>query len=230
MTNEVNVREEEKKKDLTVSIVDNDGLLLDMLAGFLASSVNDMKIRWVTGDIALAFDRCLDDKQRPDVLLVDMLMGAESGVCLCRKIRMRANSVAILGMTSYDLSMYASSLAAAGAQGLVSKVPLKGLLRAIRAVGNGKTYYQGSDVRFQTVQESFLRVRHCESKGVGPLSVREAEVMDLVLQGNSSIEIAAIMQCAPATVRSHIGHIKTKLNADGLGQAAAKWAFLRSQL
>jgi RNA polymerase sigma factor (sigma-70 family) len=56
---------------------------------------------------------------------------------------------------------------------------------------------------------------------VAPLSVRERRVMQLVCDGKSNLEIAAVLHLSPHTVKNHLKKIFKKLNVNSRGQAAA---------
>lgn len=219
-----------KPNAITIGVLDNDGLLLDALNSLLRSVDPCLHIIWKTTQPDIAENRCLLSSSRPDVLLLDMSMPHENGVRVCRHIRMRTDRVAILGMSSYELTDYASALAHAGAQGLVSKVPVEGLVAAVHAVTIGKLYCAFPDAGFQTKERAFQRLRSQDDmNGMGVLSPKEATIMNLVLQGYSSENIATMLNCQSTTVRTHIGHAKKKLNALNLGQAAVRWMKLKEQ-
>ena len=54
------------------------------------------------------------------------------------------------------------------------------------------------------------------------LTVREAEILNLIARGGGNKEIARILRIAPETVKSHVKHIFSKLNVDRRAQAVAR--------
>ena len=219
-----------RPRRITVGVLDNDGLLLAMLGSLFRAIDPRINVIWTATQPEIAQERCLRQSTRPDVLLLDMSMPNESGVLICKRIRTQTDQVAILGMSSYELSDYAPSLAYAGAQGLVSKVPVENLISAIVAVANGKLYCTIPGVHFTTMGRAFrtMRSRMLENE-LGPLSAREAEIMDLVIRGHSSEDIAMLLECKSTTVRTHISHAKEKLGALNLGQATVRWMKIKEQ-
>ena len=215
---------------INVGIVDNDALLLILMEPLIQSCDEHLRVIWKTTNPDTAITRCLDPTTQPNVLLLDMSMEHSTGPRICRLVRERTDKVPILGMTSYEPATYATALARAGAQGLTSKVPIPALITAVRAVAQGKTYYTGQHAPFRTAMQAHRILQTKTSPSNGPLSARESEIMDLILEGRSSEEIAKILQCSATTVRTHISHAKAKLGTSGLGQTAARWMRIKEQL
>lgn len=80
---------------------------------------------WTSTDPQRAIDLSLADATRPDVLVVDMSLEGMGGAQVCRAIRTRTATIALLGVTSFSLRMYGPDALANGAQCLISKVPLR---------------------------------------------------------------------------------------------------------
>lgn len=134
-------------RGITIAIVDNDALLLDLAADAIGRLYPGERLLWVTDDPQEAIDRCCMeqchhdaaslDRYRPDVLLVDMSMGGVSGPDVCRTIRERTCRTALVGITSYSLNAYSCEALACGAQCLVDKSSLARMMHAAEAVASG---------------------------------------------------------------------------------------------
>ncbi len=124
-----------------------------------------------------------------DVVLLDIRLGAESGLNLLAAGPEPAPGVIVL--TAYDYPQYADAALRLGASGFVLKTaPLTELLDAIRRVAAGGMAFS-------------VRPR-ADGVGVARLSERELEVVRLVVDGRSNDEIGARLGIGPKTVESHL--------------------------
>ncbi|RSX50703.1 response regulator transcription factor [Bifidobacterium callimiconis] len=229
-----------------IAIVDNDVLALTALRALIEQQLPQCTVTWTTDDGQTAVDRCLTAATRPELLLVDMSMEGMSGISVCRRIRTETPDVTLLAVTSFTVNTYAAAAASAGAQGIVGKADVNRLCQGIETVLNGGTYVHiRSDdepatdlppsVTFQTAQQAYERLDGGHSIGAGgkepyALSTQETTIMDLCCSGLDFTEIAERLNISPSTVRTHIGHIKTKLGARNLSQAVVRWMTGKGQL
>lgn len=140
----------------------------------------------------------------PDVVLMDLQFGvAETGANATRRIRQRENSPAVLVLTNYDTDGDILGAVEAGASGyLLKDAPPQELLAAIRAAAVGE-----SALAPAIAGRLMARLRAPQIS----LSAREIEVLQLVANGGTSSRIAVELHLSEATVKSHLGHIYTKL-------------------
>jgi DNA-binding NarL/FixJ family response regulator len=112
-----------------------------------------------------------------------------------------------------------------GARGYLRKdVTVATLVRAIRALAEGRTFFQPA------LTEKLLRgLRRVAPTGLGPapvlleaLTVRETEVMRLVAGGYSNREIADALDAAEGTVKVHVSSILSKLGVRDRVQAVLR--------
>lgn len=195
---------------ITVAVVDDHPLfrrgimsLLDTLDGVE-----------VTGDAA-SIDEALAliDDRRPDVVLMDLDLGAESGIDATRLVLQRhpATAVLVLTMLGDDRSLFAAMRA--GARGYLLKVatPLE-VERAIHAVADGQVLF-GSDVAGRAVAYLSGSATDAGPRRFPELTAREAEVLDLVARGRDNGSIARTLVLTSKTVRNYVYSIITKLGA-----------------
>ena len=124
----------------------------------------------------------------PDVLLLDIRLGADSGLRLLGGGDARGPAIIVL--TSYDYPQYAEAALRLGASGFVLKTaPIAELLDAIRRVAAGGLAFS---------------VRPRGAGGLARLSERELDVVRLVVDGRSNDEIGARLGIGPKTVESHL--------------------------
>ena len=196
---------------IRVLIVDDQALVR---AGFHAilESQDDIEVAGeaTDGQEAVALAR----EVRPDVVLMDIRMPGLDGIEATRRLLRDDGSPKVLMLTTFDLDEYLYEAMRAGASGFLLKdAPREQLINAVRTVAQGDALIAPALVR--RLVEDFVR-RPPPGTRVPPqvkeLSERELEVLKLVARGLSNIEIAKTLFLSEATVRTHIGHILSKLH------------------
>jgi two-component system, NarL family, response regulator DevR len=158
---------------------------------------------------------------RPDVVLMDVLMGDLSGIETCRLAKAEEPDLRVLMLTSHGDEQAVVAAVLAGASGyLLKNVSRAELLRAIRTVAAGGALLDPGVTGAVTrkLVELNRQTRQAESD---LLSEREREVLQLVAQGLTNKEIAARLSITEKTARNHISHILEKLNLSRRTEAAA---------
>jgi DNA-binding NarL/FixJ family response regulator len=120
----------------------------------------------------------------------------------------------VLILTTFDADEYVYDALRAGASGFLLKdASAADLLTAIRAVAAGDALLSPSVTRRVIAQFTRRAVPPQVPAALERLTPREREVLALVAQGLSNDEIAAELVVGAATVKTHIGHLLTKLAA-----------------
>ena len=181
----------------------------------LVDSAPDLEVVGEAGDGTEAV--ALARKTQPDVVLMDIRMphldGLEATRLICRSGE--TANVKVLILTTFDLDEYVYAALRAGASGFLLKdTPPADLLTGIRIVAAGDALLAPSITR-QLISEF---VRRPDSDRPPPASLdvltsREREVLALVARGWSNAEIAERLYLSPATAKTHVGRLLTKLQA-----------------
>jgi NarL family two-component system response regulator LiaR len=159
----------------------------------------------------------LTDTLNPDVLLIDLLMPRMDGVESIGKIRAQNSTVKILVLTSYTADDKVFSAIKAGAQGyLLKDATPEELLDAIRKVYRGEP-----TINPEIAQKLVSELQHSSeiSRTEEALTEREVEVLVLVAQGLSNLNISERIFISERTVRTHVSHILDKLHLANRTQA-----------
>jgi DNA-binding NarL/FixJ family response regulator len=148
-----------------------------------------------------------------DVVVMDLRMPVLDGVAATRRICAAGPEPRVLVLTTFDTDEEAFAALQAGASGfLLKNVPPDELLSAIRVVAGGEAVVAPRVTR--RLLDRFAG-RLAPSPGAPAatpdLTDREREVLLLVAQGLSNLEIGGRLQVAEATVKTHIGRILAKL-------------------
>lgn len=152
---------------------------------------------------------------RPDVLLMDIRMPEVDGLEAARRIAedKALAAVKVVILTTFDLDDYIYGALRAGAAGfLVKDTEPEELIQAVRVAARGDALISPSITR-RLIAEFAGRVSRPEpDPRLNGLTERESEVMRLVAAGLTNDEIAARLVLSPATAKTHVSRIMTKLS------------------
>jgi len=172
------------------------------------------------------------EKLRPHIAVVDIALGAGSGVELIKDIKVRYPHLPALVLSMHDEELYAERSLHAGARGYVMKQEETAvLLRAIRQVLHGQIYLS-EKVKDGIVKRLGGLVPDGQAISlIKQLSDRELEVFQFIGDGFATHEIADRLHISMKTIASHRENIKRKLNlSDGeqLSRFAIHWLRYRN--
>jgi DNA-binding NarL/FixJ family response regulator len=151
------------------------------------------------------------NKERPDIVLMDIGLPGLNGIEAMTEILRHAPETRVIILSIYDDEHHVVSAIRSGARAfVVKKASSQELLDALRAVTKGGSYLspQVSDCLLQRIQSGNLESKPVAS-AVARLSARELQVLRLVAEGNSSKDIAVVLNLGLQTVR---GYRKTMMN------------------
>ncbi len=192
---------------IRVAIADDQALVR---AGFrmIVGSQPDMEVVGEAGDGQEAID--LVNRERPDVILMDIRMPRVDGIAATRQV---ATMTRVVILTTYELDEYVFDALAAGASAFLLKAaPPEDLIKAIRVVAAGDALLAPSVTR-RLIQEFARRPepQARKAKQLEGLTDRERDVLREVARGLSNAEIAARLHVAETTVKTHVAHVLDKL-------------------
>lgn len=149
---------------------------------------------------------------RPDVLLLDVTMPKLNGLEAIGLIKEAVPDVRIVVFSMHKKEAYARQALAAGALGYVLKAsPSSEILAAIRTVYS-REYFLSREINAEII-DAYLENRKASAPvhRYDLLSEREQQVFRLMVEGNSTKEIADILCVSPKTVEKHRSNFMKKL-------------------
>jgi two-component system response regulator NreC len=150
---------------------------------------------------------------KPQIAILDVAMPLLNGIDAAEQIRKANPDIAIILLTMHADEGYVLRALNAGVRGYLLKESAEDdLLRAVRSVAKGKPFF--SPAITQTLLEDYIRVLRQENKSdtFDLLTPREKEVLQLLAEGKSNKEVAAILDLSLYTVESHRTNMMQKLN------------------
>jgi DNA-binding NarL/FixJ family response regulator len=158
-------------------------------------------------------------RDRPDLVLMDIRMPRLDGIAATRKLIEHDPAVRVLVVTTFDADQYVFEALRAGASGFILKDSSpEQLVAAVRLIAAGDALL--APARTRRLIETQVRPKPTvDSSLIGTLTDREREVLVLMARGLDNSQIAAELFISDATVRTHIGHVLSKLNSRSRVQA-----------
>jgi DNA-binding NarL/FixJ family response regulator len=191
---------------VSVMLADDHAVVRDGLRALLEAG-NDLQVVAVAGNGREAVAEAL--RLRPDIVIMDIAMPELDGVEATRRIVERCPETRVLILSMYLSAEHIFRALQAGAQGYVLKESAgEEVVDAIRALRAGKRYL--SHRITETVIDDYLR----EGTNVSPLdslSLRERDVLQLVVEGRTNAAIAQALSLSPKTVETYRARIMRKL-------------------
>jgi DNA-binding NarL/FixJ family response regulator len=199
---------------IRVMLVDDHAVVRRGLRGFL-ELLDDIEIVGEAEDGVQAV--ALAERERPDVVLMDLLMPNMDGLQAIAAIKQAQPETEIVAVTSFIEEEKVTSALEAGASGyLLKDAAADEVAAAIRAAHAGEVHLDPAVARLLAHR---MRARRDEEP-VEPLTQREREVLAQLAKGASNKEIAHDLSITERTARTHVSNILGKLGLASRTQAA----------
>jgi DNA-binding NarL/FixJ family response regulator len=193
----------------------------------LAQTINDQPGLEVCGEAgSVAEALAVLETCSPHLAVVDISLGAESGIELIQAIKEKWPAIKVLVSSMHDETLFAERALRAGALGFVNKgEPPDVFVAALKRVSAGEIYLSArmTNRMLDHVLTDKIEVHRSP---IESLSNRELEVFEMIGKGMATKQIAARLGLSPKTIETYREHIKQKLNlanATELTRSAVQW-------
>ena len=194
-------------EEITCLIVDDHEVVREGLRLSLSRSPH-IRVVGEASDGASAV--ALAERRRPNVVIMDVRMPGIDGLDATREIMQRVPRTAVLIFTAYSERSLLGRGLESGAKGYILKeASHQTLVRAIEKIAAGEGFVDPALMSDVIPDTSEI------------LTTREREILQLLADGMSNSDVAAKLFISQETVKSHVRHILTKLEADTRTQAVA---------
>jgi len=190
---------------IKVALCDDHPLIIEGLQRFISSN-EKMEITAKVSSVSELMETL--ENVCPDVLIMDISLPDGNGIEACREVKRKYRDIKIIGLSSFEDRETILQMINSGASGyLVKSASAKELETAVEAVYEGGVYF-GSDA--QKALNQFY-VNTCEAP---PVTRREKEVLLLLSEGYSSVEIGEKIFISPQTVDTHRKNLMKKFGVN----------------
>lgn len=186
-----------------VFIVDDHSIVVEGISSLLQRE-KDIEM---TGSAANAIN-CLQyfTNHTADIILMDISLPDMNGVDLCREIKKNYPGIMVLALSTFNQGTYVRKMLESGASGyLLKNANRHEIIAAIKKVTTGKTYL--SPEASQALKSETQKLQ-----AIPHLTKREKEVLQLIGEGFTNLQIAEQLFISVDTVESHRKNLHTKLN------------------
>lgn len=196
-------------KKLSILLVDDHPVVRQGLSALL-NLENDMQVvaEADNGRAAVALAR----QKLPDVIIMDLSMPLLNGAEATRQIHQTLPSAKVLVLSSYADDEFVERMLQAGAAGYLTKETAAGeLVRAIRQVHTGNNFFSTPIAQRLRQRAETARAEGAPVKIVPDLTIRQAEILQLIAEGLANKQIAAEIGISIKTVEKHRQQLMKKL-------------------
>ncbi len=201
------------RPSIRVALADDQALVRSGFAALLDAE-EDITVVGEAPDGAAAIR--LAQREKPDVLLMDIRMPVLDGIEATRRIAREPalDGVHVVILTTFELDEYIFDGLRAGAAGfLVKDTDADELIRAVRVAAAGESLLSPTVTR-RLIGEFASRTKDARPvHGLDELTAREREIVSLIATGLSNEEIARQIYVSLSTVKTHATRAMTKLGA-----------------
>ncbi len=195
---------------MRVLLADDHGIVRRGLRSLIETQP-DIKVVAEAGDGLEALKLC--EEHRPNAIILDVAMPKLNGIEVAERVQKLPNPPSVLILSMHADESYIIRALAAGARAyLLKDATDEDLIPALRAVAAGKPFFSPS-VTGVLIEDY---VRQLQARGLTDsyhlLTDREREVLQLLAEGRSNKEVAALLDVGLSTVETHRANMMQKLN------------------
>jgi len=196
-------------KTINVMVVDDHPIFRDGLKSYLIRNPNISQIH-MASDGAEAIEML--KRNNIEIIFMDISMPNMNGIEATRLIKKDHKAVKIIGISMFDDHNSINGMLLAGASGYLSKMAsYEEIMTAFKAIDEGHRYFSPEIMNDIYDSNAFRKTLLKQLHMIEPLTNKEAEIVNMILQGHTSNKMAENLNISVKTVEAHRTHIFDKL-------------------
>ena len=201
---------------MRILLVDDHEMFREGLRAMLEQQT-DLEVVGEAGNGREAVD--LVAKTQPDIVVMDIAMPDLNGIDAARQIVRGREGVKVVALSMHADKRFVSGMFQAGASGyLLKKGAARELIEAIRQVADNQIYLSPK-VAGAVIEDDVQHLGTSPSAaGNATLTAREREVLQLIVEGKTTPDIAAALNVSEKTIGTHRQHIMEKLDIHNVAE------------
>ena len=200
---------------ITILLVDDHKIVFDSLQSLLDEQPDMRVVGWAeNGRDAVTKVKAL----KPAVVIMDVAMPDLNGIEATQQIMSHYPGTKIIALSMHAEKQFVTGILSAGASGYLTKnCSSDELVNAIRSVAANKKYLS-PDIAGVVIEESLNHPPDTRTSSSSILTMREREVLQLVVEGNTVKQIAERLYLSIKTIHTHRNQIMQKLNMNSTAE------------
>ncbi|PWG05626.1 response regulator transcription factor [Polaribacter aquimarinus] len=190
--------------EIKLIIIDDHKLFVD---GLIAVLNNEIGIKVIgSGNNGSELFKLLEKGMRPDIVLLDINMPILDGVSTTKLLTKNYPKIKVLALSMHELSIDVTEMLDAGAKGYITKdIETNELITAIHAIKKGEQYFS------ENLPKDIKKWFYKEHSTKPYLTRREKEILNLLANGRTSLQMAEKLKLSRYTIDTHRKNIHKKL-------------------
>ena len=201
---------------LRIVVVDDHDIVRAGIVDYI-NQRDDMTVVGQAGDGRTALE--VVRAEQPDVAILDVRLGDDSGIEVCRDIKADLPDIGVVMFTSFaDAAALEAAMLAGANSYLLKRISLDDLADAVKRAADGETLL---DSETGEILSRRLSGDPVDDPRLAKLSPQERKVLSLIARGRTNRQIAAELDLAEKTVKNYVSNLLRKLDMRRRSEAAA---------
>lgn len=194
------------KKEITIAIVDDHPIVIEGLQKILASDFNVNGVKeFTSGNDFIHYLK--EQIDFIDIVLLDITLPDKSGIEVCKEVKTLSPNTRVLAFSNHNERSIIMQMLHNGASGyLLKNSSSSELIACINEALDGQITFS------KEVKKIIAHPSMNELKAVPPLTKREKEILRMIADGKTSIEIAEELFVSPLTIETHRRNLMQKFD------------------
>jgi DNA-binding NarL/FixJ family response regulator len=194
------------KKEITIAIVDDHPIVIEGLQKILASDLNVKEVKeFTSGNDFINYLK--EHIALIDIVLLDITLPDKSGIEICKEVKTLSPNTRVLAFSNHNERSIIMQMLHNGASGYLLKNSSSAELKAcINEALDGQITFS------KEVKRIMAHPSINELKTIPPLTKREKEILRMIADGKTSIEIAEELFVSPLTIETHRRNLMQKFD------------------